>query len=101
MKARKKRACVKVKKKRLKELLASCAVANMTVPRAWNFELRALIKEVLKHRKRRKKLRELQEYVESGDFCEDGVGKRYGYIGDEAVTAILGHEFVGQLNEKL
>jgi hypothetical protein len=99
---------MKARKKRLKELLASCAVANMTVPRAWNFELRALIKEVLKHRKRRKKLRELfrqcrelQEYVESGDFCEDGVGKRYGYIGDEAVTAILGHEFVGQLNEKL
>jgi hypothetical protein len=100
---------VKIKKRHLKAMLAECAkTENCVMQEVGPETLVSLVKEVLKHRKRRKKLkelfkqcRELRDYVAGGDFCEDGVGKRYGYIGDEAVTAILGHEFVGQLNEKL
>ena len=101
---------MKIKKKQLRETLLTTRKEDeegCTVSAGF---LRSLIREALKHRKLRKRLKPLRrecaflsEYVEGDDenFNSDRLSKYEHAVQEAAITAILGDEFYTDLDEKL
>ena len=107
---------MKIKKTRLKELLAGCDEGeDLVMQEVDPTELRALVKEVLKHRKRAKRLKPLRrecaflrQYVEDCTNSEmkdrlssDRLDKYEHAVQEAAIIAILGDHWYPTLNELL
>jgi len=104
---------LKIKKAKLKAMLAECAEAeNCAMQEVGPEALCSLIGEVLKYRKLRKRLRELRtecdflrDYVEGNGggagIHPDRLEKHEHAIQEAAITAFLGNGFWKVLNEKL